>query len=280
MTTHHVNSLDNLKGLPIAYVQSPDMLKIIDHAAPGKDGLSLLYSLAGGLSFRIARLASIVTTTMAAHIKNDEFNGIDMLNEAFSSLDEAEARKHAFYAVGLKHKDMVDDLRQLLGFYRTVTDKIASLSKKEFTPNWIETITRAAEPREVAEWKLVDGWNEYVEACHGKPEMDEAEHREMEKIELAGKPQAWGTYASQIIDTIESLGADEVDFEDLSVQMQKALLMSSSTDEKEATLRKNAKKLANSPSELHTKRAFISSFILDARKALTHGRYAELANAE
>lgn len=259
-----------------ATISAPDLIEIVNEAAPGQDGVSLLYSIAGGVDFRIARLAAMITNSMAAHILESGQLGVEGFNEAINALDEATARSAAFHATGLDHQDMLEDLKALVAFRVTLSDKIMSITGKPFAARWAETIMRAAEPREVEEWKLVDGWNEYVEACHGKPEMTEAEHREMEKIELSGKKQNWGSFIPQIIDTIKNCGDEGCEFHDLPVQTQHAILASISTDEKMATMRTNAKKMARSPAELHAKRMLISDFIARCRLALKHSRYANI----
>lgn len=276
-TRTHTLPAGTLEAAANVNVPAPDLLEIISRTCPGQDGVSILYSLANGLGFRIARLAAIITNIQATRLVDAGELHINDFNEALAALDEYKSKHFSFSAAGLEHQDMFDDLKGLVNFQTRVIDKIVSLTKKPFPINWIDTITKAAQPRAVEEWKLVDGWEEYLEACHGKPEMTEAEHREMETLELAGKKQNWGAYIPQIINTISLVNRDdELEFDDLPVTLQNALLASLSTDEKEATLRLNAKKMARTKAELHTKRVFISSFVQAARLALTHSRYANV----
>ena len=261
-------------------VPAPDLMEIIEKSAPGKDGLSLLYSIAGGLDFRIARLAAIITNVMAGHIRqgNEDHPAIDKMNDAIASLNEASNRVWAFDQAGISQKDMMSDLKELVQFRNTVVDHLAEVSGKPFPSRWNDTIEKAATPQAVDEWKLEMSWSEYVEGCHGKIEMSEEEFKKVKSVELAGEKKNWAEYASQIIDTIEVFADEACDFTDISAELQKQLLESISSPEKEAKFRTAAMKMARSPEDLHTRRMFISSFCVAARLALTHSRYAEVSD--
>ncbi len=262
-------------------VPAPDLMELIEKSAPGKDGLSLLYSLAGGLDFRIARLAAIITNVMAGHIRkggDEDHPAIDKMNDAIASLDEAHNRVWAFNEAGISQKDMMNDLRELVQFRNTVVDHLAEVSGKPFPSRWNDTIEKAATPQAVEEWKLDMSWSEYVEGCHGKTEMNEDEFKKIKSVELSGEKKNWAEYASQIIDTIEVFSEEACDFSDISTELQKQLLESISSPEKEAKFRTAAMKMARSPEDLHTRRMFISSFCCAARLALTHSRYAEVSD--
>lgn len=272
--THSLKSLDQSKFIP---VPAPDLMDLIETSAPGKDGLSILYSLAGGLDFRIARLAAILTNVMAGHVRQGDVDrpGIDKMNDALASLNEAENRVWAFAQAGISQRDMMSDLRDLVRFRNTVVDHLAKVSGKPFPSRWNDTIEKAATPQAVEEWKLDMSWSEYVEGCHGKTEMDEDEFKKIKSVELSGSKQNWSEYAAQIIETIEVYADEAVDFGDISVELQEQLLTSISSTDKEAKFRTGAMKVARSPEDLHTRRMFISSFCCAARLALTHSRYAD-----
>jgi hypothetical protein len=270
-----------------------DLMELINTAAPGKDGLGLLYSLAGGLEFRIARLAAMTTNVMAASllarsIASADDTSIGKMNEAINALDEIKNRAWAFDQAGIAQTNMLDDLKALVNFNTTVQTKVKMLKSPSITPKlpteadrvaaharWIEVITLAAEPRAVEEWKYELSWAEYLEGCKGKAEMTEEEHRILESINLAGKKNDWATYASQIIGTIESCEDEPIEFGDLSTRTQAALLKSISSEDKEAKFRKGALKMAKDPADLHTRRQFISSFMVLARQALDQPCYAD-----
>lgn len=260
-------------------IPAPDLMQIIDTAAPGKDGLSILYTLAGSVDFRVARLAAMVTASMAGLLRagdgTDERPSIDKYNDAMSLLDQDAHRKWAFDAAGIEHRDMVQDLKDLIGFRLTVVDRLAAVSGKPFVARWNETIARAAEPQAVAAWKIDMSWLEYVEGCHGKPEMTQDEFTMMQTTLLSGKKQDWADHASQIVETIEHLTDTALEFHDLNVKTQQALLNSISSPDRELKLRTGALKLANSPADLHARRAIISSFCAAARLALTHRLYED-----
>lgn len=283
-----------LKEQPV--IKTPltvDILDIIQNTAPNKDGLGILYSLAGGLEFRIASLAAMTTNVMAAQLIVREVAGADdttigKMNEAIAALDEAKHRDYAFKEAGIAQKDMMGDLKMLVNFNTTVQTKVKMLKSPGITPRlpndsdrklahlrWIEVISLAAQPRAVEEWKYELSWAEYLEGCKGKPEMTEEEHRILETAQLGGKEKNWAEYASQIIGTIENCEDEPIDFEDLSVDLQRRLLQSISTEDKEAKFRKGALKMAKDPADLHTRRQFISSFMVAARAALEHPKFQE-----
>ena len=272
--THTIASLDQSKFVP---VPAPDLMDLIETTAPGKDGLSLLYSLAGGLDFRIARLAAIITNVMAGHLRKGDENhpAIDKMNDAIAGLNEASNRVWAFDQAGISQHDMMSDLKDLVRFRNTVVDHISDVTDKPFPSRWNDTIEKAATPQAVDEWKLELSWTEYVEGCHGKTEMNEEEFKKFKSLELAGAKQNWAEYASHIIDTIETYADEACEFDKISAELQKQLLESISSPEKEAKFRTGAMKMARSPEDLHTRRMFISSFCTAARLALTHSRYAD-----
>jgi hypothetical protein len=258
-------------------VPAPDLMAIIDRTAPGKEGLSILYSLAGGLDMRVAKLAAMITSTMAGIVRmgSEEFPAVDKYNDAMNALDEVKVREWSFDQAGITQRDMVNDLRDLLGFRLTVTDHLTAVSGKPFAARWMETIERAGTPQAVEDWKLEFSWMEYLEGCHGKPEMTEAEFKQVESVNLAGTKQNWSQYLHQIVETIDRLQGDAINFDDMSPDLQKRILQSICSEDKEARFRTGALKLSRNPAELHTRRAFISSFCCAAREALTHARYAE-----
>jgi hypothetical protein len=258
-------------------IPAPDIMEIINRTVPGDAGVSILYSLAGGVEMRIAKLAAMVTNTMAGHLRNgnEEFPAIDKYNDAIAGLDEAKARTWAFEMAGTTQHDMIEDLKDLIAFRLTVTDQLTHITKKPFATRWVDTIERAGTPQAVEEWKLELSWSEYVEGCHGKTEMTEEEFKKVESVNLAGTKQNWSSHVSQIIDTISLLEGDAISFDEINVPMQKRLLESLSSEDKEARFRTSALKLARNPADLHTRRAFISSFCCAAREALKHTRYAE-----
>jgi len=260
-------------------VPPPDILELIETTAPGKDGMSILMSLAGSIEMRVAKLAAMVTNTMAGFLRigNDEFPAIDKYGEAMIALDEEKARAWAFNAAGVAQVDMVRDLRQLINFRSTVIERLTAVSGKPFQTRWHETIERAGTPQAVESWKLEMGWAEYIEGCHGKPEMTEEEFKKVEAANLAGTKQTWHDHAPQIIDTIEALTDEPIEFDELPTELQKRILESISSEDKELRFRTGAMKIARSPADLHVRRAFISSFCAAARQALTHARYAEAA---
>jgi hypothetical protein len=269
-------------------VPLPDLMEIIQTTCPGQDGISILYSLAGGLKLRAASLAAKLTNVMAAAVRmgdGNEFTAIDKFNDAISALDQAATRIWAFNAAGISQRDMIADLEDLIGFMNTVDLRIAQLTKKARPANWAEAIEMASNPRAVEEWKLVDGWNSYVAACNakdGKLYMTEEEHRAMDTLQLSGKKQDWSKYKTQILGTIEQIDNGSFSFHDISEELQMSLLTSISSVEKQAKFDLNARKFANGPQDLDTRRRFLESFFKAARLALTHPRYnkANLTNEE
>ena len=275
---------------PVMALPETDIMELIQNSAPNKDGLNLLYSLAGGLEFRIARLAAMATNVMAGallqrSIDAPDDTSIGRLNEAISALDEIKNRQYAFGQAGITQHDMIEDLRQLVNFNTTVQTRVAMVKSNGTTTlppsrgaqhmRWKEVIEMAAKPQAVEEWKYELSWQEYVEGCKGKTELTESEHRQLESITLAGKQQDWALYASQIIGTIENVEGEPIDFSDLATDQQRRLLASISTEEKEAKFRSNALKIAKNPSDLHVRRQFISSFCTAARLALEHPKFQE-----
>lgn len=279
-----------MKAPPVMKYPTTDLMELIQTSAPNKDGLNLLYSLAGGLEFRIARLAAMATNAMAGallqrSIEAPDDTSIGKLNEAIAALDETRNREYAFSQAGITQHDMLKDLAELVNFNITVQTHVAMVKSNGATTlppsraaqhvRWKEVIELAAKPQAVEEWKYELSWQEYVEGCKGKTELTETEHRQLESITLAGKQQDWALYANQIIDTIESVEDEPIEFNDLSTDQQRRLLASISTEEKEAKFRSNALKIAKNPSDLHVRRQFISSFCTAARAALEHPKFQE-----
>ena len=281
-----------MKAPPALVLALPetDIMELIQNSAPNKDGLNLLYSLAGGLEFRIARLAAMATNVMAGallqrSIEAPDDTSIGKLNEAIAALDEIKNREYAFGQAGITQHDMLQDLAELVNFNMTVQTHVSMVksngtstlppSRAAQHVRWKEVIEMAAKPQAVEEWKYELSWAEYVEGCKGKTELTEAEHRVLEGLNLAGKQQDWALYANQIIGTIEDVENEPIDFSDLSVDQQRRLLSSISTEEKEAKFRTNALKIAKNPSDLHVRRQFISSFCTAARLALEHPKFQE-----
>lgn len=276
MTKTHLLPTGTISQSSMA-VPPPDLLDLIQTTAPNKDGMSILMSLAGSVEMRIAKLAAMVTNTMAGFLRigDGEHPAIDKFNEAMIALDEDQARTWAFKAAGIAQVDMVNDLRALINFRLKVIERLTAVSGKPFMTRWHETIERAGTPQAVEAWKLEMSWAEYIEGCHGKPEMTEDEFKKIESANLTGTKQTWHDHAPQIIDTIEHLTGEPIEFDELSVDMQKRLLESISSEDKEQRFRTSALKLARSPADLHVRRQFISSFCAAVRNALTHARYAE-----
>lgn len=279
-----------LKAPPVISHPDTNLMDLIQECAPNKDGLNLLYSVAGGLEFRIARLAAMVTNVMAAtllerSITSPDDTAIGKMNEAINALDEIKNRDWSFGQAGLTQRDMLNDLTQLVNFNQTVQTRVAMVKSNGVSPapasrgaqhlRWTDVITLAAKPTAVEEWKYELSWAEYVEGCKGKTEMTEAEHRVLESVTLAGKQQDWALYARQIIETIEACEDEPIDFDDLSIDQQRRLLTSISSEEKEAKLRSNCLKIAKNPSDLHVRRQFVSSFMTAARAALDHPKFDE-----
>lgn len=258
-------------------VPAPDLMAIIDKTCPGKDGVSILYSLTGTLDFRIARLASMITNSMAAHIRagDTDHAAVDKYNDAMASIEIAETRVWAFEQAGISQRDMMQDLKDLVNFRLTAIEAQVKASGKPAQSRWNDTIEKAATPQAVEDWKLEMSWSEYVEGCHGKTEMSEEEFKKMKSLELTGAKQNWADYASQIISVIEMVEDEPINFDDMSVDLQKGILTGISSPEKEAKFRTGAMKIARTPEDLHTRRMFISSFSCTAREALTHPRFAD-----
>ena len=267
-----------------------DLMELIQECAPNKDGINLLYSVAGGLEFRIARLAAMVTNVMAAtllerSITSPDDTAIGKMNEALNALDEVKNRDWSFGQAGLAQRDMLNDLTQLVNFNTTVQTQVTMVKSNGVSPapigrgaqhlRWTDVISLAAKPMAVEEWKYELSWAEYVEGCKGKTEMTEAEHRVLESVTLAGKQQDWALYAKQIIETIEACEDEPIELTDLSIDQRRRLLVSISSEDKEAKLRSNCLKIAKNPSDLHVRRQFVSSFMTAARLALTHPKFDE-----
>lgn len=288
MTSRIVPTGSVSKSFTIA--KTTDIMEIIQHAAPNKDGLNIIYSLAGGLEFRIAKLAAMVTNTMAAtlmarSITAPDMTAISKFNESMNALDEIKNREWAFTQAGLTQRDMVKDLNELIGFNLTVQTRLASLKSPSTTPadnehiarhaRWTEIITKVAEPREVEEWKLSSSWEEYLEECNNQPQMTEEEHRALDKVDLGGRKQNYAEYVSQIIDTITNIEGEALEFYELSTDLQMRLLESMCSEDKRLKLRKSALKNAKDKNDLHTRRTFIDSFIAEAQLALAHPKFAD-----
>ena len=278
--THTVTALSAaLSALPADFVRAPDLIEIIDRTMPADTGLSVYYKVGSGIDWRIATLASMVTNAMASALRTDQ--GIDKFNDAMALLDQAEMRKIAFSLTGIDQADMIKDLRDLLSFRAQIAQKIKTLAKKDYLPRWGQTIERAAQPRAVEGWKVDMAWLEFVEKTHGKPEMTEAEYREVKVKELQGQPQNWGDNIAAIISTIDSFGIDEeFEFADFDVKLQKAMLEAISSEDKEAVFLSDALKFGRSPEDVYSKRALVRAFLVEARKALTHRRYQETGEVQ
>lgn len=257
-------------------VKVPDVIGILEHAAPGKDGLPLVYSLLGGLEMRIARLAGMVTNVMASKLREDDAS-IDKFNDAMAALDEAETRRWAFEQAGLLQRNMIDELRGLINFRLRVADYMTGLTGQAVAPRWADTIELAAQPMPVADWKLEFSWDEYLESC-GKdaPEMTKDEFYKLMTSNLSSKRQVWGDHVHQVMALIESLEGEAIEFDELPLHTQLRLLESLGNEDKEKRLRTNALKMARTPAELHVRRAFISSFCQEVREAANHHSYASL----
>ena len=256
-----------------------DLIDIIQETCPNEDGLSILYTLSGSLRLRAASLAAKMTNVMASHVRlgDTAHPAIDKFNDAIAALKQVESREWAFHMAGLSQPDMMNTLKDLICFGKTVDTRLEQVSKKPVKRDWASSIEFAATPREVEGWKLTSSWEKYKEQCEEngeEPLMTEEVHNNLTKAELAGKKQPWSEYRDQILDTINMAGTDgHCDFLDIDPELQKSILESISSKERKNKLDMNALKFAQGPADYDTKLRFIKSFISACRLALTHQRY-------
>jgi hypothetical protein len=293
MATHQVKTGDMTKSIIIPH---PDLLDLIKKFLPAEAGVAVMFSVTGGLAFRIGRLAGMVANGFASDLRNcdepygkadswankrDGIGSIDTYNDAMSHLDSLEAAAQSFEEAGGTRRSMCDDLSKLLHYKRTCDDYLVSLMGESKAPvtNWLSTLDAVAKPAPVDHWKLDHLWVCYLSETGNKPLMTRQEYDVLNVRELSGQHAAWGKHVSSVMNIIDLADrGDAIEFDKLDVQTQLSLLNSYATPERLAKFRASIMKRARSAFEFDATLRLHVAFVEACHLATTHHRYANIGD--
>lgn len=281
MTTHTVTK-GTMSNLTTAIIPNPELLDLVKKHLPGEAGIGVMYSITGGLSFRAARLAGMIANGLAADIRNDPTrDAIDTYNDAMSYLDEMSAAEQWFNNAGGVRQDMTRNLCDLLHYYRTCTDYLATLVGEDRLPvkNWADILRQVGEPAPIEKWKLDYEWKEYTESGDADPQMTRDEYDLLTTRELQGQRATWLKHISAVENIIALADAGAtIEFHQLDKQTQFSLLMSYATPERMAKFRTSVMKRARTRFGADADIRMHKAFVEACRLASTHHRYANLGD--
>lgn len=269
MTTHTLKVI----------IPNPDLLDILKHNLPGETGVSALYSINGGLAFRIARLAGITATALASDSRKAD-QGIDSWNDAMSYFDTLEAAQESFVYAGAERVSMIDNLRNLISYKRSITDYMTSVMGESKVPVtvWADAIVMAGEPMPIERWKLDYEWESYL--ASGQALMTREEYDMLTIRELTGQRAAWAKHVDIVNNFIAAAdNGDSIEFFQLDLRTQLSLLMSYATPERMAKFRTSIMKRGRDRFSVDAAIRLHQKFVDDCRLAATHQRYAALGDA-
>lgn len=261
-------------------IPNPDLLDLVAKNLPGENGIGVMYSITGSLSFRVARLAGMVANALASDARKVS-GGIDSYNDAMSFLDTQSATEEAFAEAGFERQDMITSLRQLLSYRVAANDYLATLVGEDKLPatNWADTLQMASEPAPIDKWKLDYEWETYTTGPDADPQMTRAEYDTLTTRELSGQRASWSRHIATVHAVIDaaSTGAS-IDFCMLDVRTQLSLLSAYATPERMAKFRASVMKRARSRFEADAGIRLHKAFVEDCQRATLHHRYANVGD--
>jgi len=258
-------------------IPAPDLLDLVKLHLPGESGISAIYSILGGLNFRIARLAGMTAAGLASDSRK-ESQGVDSWNDAMSHLEALDAAAASFRDAGFERTSMTDGLTELLSYKHTVVDYAATLLGESKVPQviWADTVTMAGEPMPVDKWKLDYEWESYI--ASGKPLMTRPEYDMLSIRELGGQRAAWAKHINTVCNFIEVAdNGQPIEFFQLSLKTQFSLLASYATPERMMKFRASIMKRSRTRFEADTSIRLTQAFVASCELATSHPRYMTLS---
>lgn len=271
-------------------IPTPDLINLIRTYLPGELGIPVLWSLHGGLNFRIASLAGMIANALASDNRKRSAT-LDSYNDHMSHLESLEAARQSFEEAGSERRDLITDLRQLIAFQITVVDYMASAVGETRLPetNWMEVLERASMPRPVSQSVLDIRWNYYVRDCKEEgveQVLTREEYDAQSRAALSGERAAWSKHMMTVLSIIEAANdVDAIPFDQLNLRTQLSLLMKYAAEGKEArkqlrdSILKTFMKRPTSPEALDANIRLRYAFADACHRATLHHRYAKVGDA-
>lgn len=275
-----LNAAEVTKPITPVHIPAPDLLDLVRTHLPGDIGTSAMYSICGSLSIRIARLAGMVASGLAADLRSSDTT-IDSFNDAMSFLDEINAAAITFEEAGIERRPMIQNLRELISFKHAADDYLMTLvtAAGMRKTDWKSSIELAGEPMPVDKWMLDMQWDKYIAQTNNKPVMTRTQYDAMTQVQFGGQRAQWLKHVHSVENIIELADTGyAIEFDALDVRTQLSLLNSYATAARltkfEASCYKRAMMLRTGPMQYAADVAMHKSFVDACELATHHKRYA------